>query len=203
MISAQEALNRLREGNARFSAGKRDSDSQTSPARRRELLEGQQPFAIILACADSRVPPEAVFDQGLGALFVVRVAGNVVAPSGLGSIEYCATMFATPLLVVLGHSRCGAVQAALEQGRCPNGELSGNLASVVKRIQPALSELVGNEGSVAAEDIGRAAEIANIHQSVQQLRRDSAILNDLVQAGKLTIIGAYYELGSGAVEFLG
>src|SRR5215208_5440330 len=141
MISAEEALARLREGNHRFTS---DAERQTaaSPARRRELANWQEPFAIILGCSDSRVPAEIVFDQGLGDLFVIRVAGNIVAPSQVGSVEFAAERFGTPLVVVLGHSQCGAVTATLEELREPNENHSRNFRSIVDRIRPAVEGLL-------------------------------------------------------------
>jgi len=202
MITAQEALQRLRDGNARFVAGNLNSKTQASPARRDELVEAQQPFAIILGCSDSRVPAELVFDQGLGDLFVIRVAGNVVAPSGIGSIEYCASMFGTQLVIVLGHSRCGAVQATLEQLTHSLDDRSPNLASIVGRISPAVGDMVDQERAWDDQALGREAEIANIHQSVAQLQHGSEIIENLVQSGTLEIIGAHYALDTGIVEFL-
>src|ERR1700736_515694 len=136
-IPAREAQERLREGNLRFSANVRGSDAFVSHTRRVELAAGQQPFAIILGCSDSRVPAEIVFDQGLGDLFVIRVAGNIVASSQIGSVEFAAERFGTPLVVVLGHSRCGAVLATLEELMRPREKQSRNLRSIVDRIRPS------------------------------------------------------------------
>src|SRR5581483_1481045 len=136
MLTASEALERLREGNRRFVRGWHTSDA--TPARLAELATGQEPFAVILGCSDSRVPVEIVFDQGLGDLFVIRIAGNVVAPSGIGSVEFAAARFGTRLVVVLGHSRCGAVLATLEELRRPSENQSRNLRSIVDRVRPAL-----------------------------------------------------------------
>src|SRR6202165_6320671 len=136
-IPAREALERLREGNLRFAANVRGSDAFVSHTRRVELAAGQQPFAIILGCSDSRVPAEIIFDQGLGDLFVIRVAGNIVAPSQVGSVEFAAERFDTPLVVVLGHSRCGAVLATLEELTRPRENQSRNLRSIVDRIRPS------------------------------------------------------------------
>src|SRR5438067_9648001 len=130
MISAREALERLREGNRRFVRGVRSSDLLVSEARRSELAAGQQPFAIVLGCSDSRVPAEIVFDQGLGDLFVIRVAGNIVAPSQVGSVEFAAARYGTRLVVVLGHSECGAILATLEELQQPTSH-SRNLRSIV------------------------------------------------------------------------
>jgi carbonic anhydrase len=145
MISAREALERLREGNRRFASGVRSSDTLISQARRSELAAAQEPFAIILGCSDSRVPAEIVFDQGLGDLFVIRVAGNIVASSQIGSVEFAAERFGTPLVVVLGHSRCGAVLATLEELMRPRENQSRNLRSIVDRIRPSVEALLATE----------------------------------------------------------
>src|SRR4249920_3321193 len=145
MVSAREALKRLREGNLRFASNVRGSDAFLSRTQRFELATEQQPFAIILGCSDSRVPAEIVFDQGLGDLFVIRVAGHVVAPSQIGSVEFAAERYHTRLVVVLGHSQCGAVLATLEELRRPNGTQSRNLRSIVDRIRPAVEGLLATE----------------------------------------------------------
>src|SRR2546422_6191475 len=145
MISAKEALERLREGNHRFVMDVRRRDTLTGQARRSELAAGQEPFAVILGCSDSRVPAEIVFDQGLGDLFVIRVAGNVVASSQIGSVEFAAERFATPLVVVLGHSRCGAVLATLEEFMRPREKQSRNLRSIVDRMRPSVEGLLATE----------------------------------------------------------
>ena len=145
MISAREALERLREGNRRFASGVRSTDMLASQTRRSELAAGQEPFAIILGCSDSRVPAEIIFDQGLGDLFVIRVAGNIVAASQIGSVEFAADRFGTPLVVVLGHSRCGAVLATLEELMRPREKQSRNLRSIVDRIRPSVEALLATE----------------------------------------------------------
>jgi len=142
MISARDALDRLREGNRRFVSGIRSSDTLTSQTRRSELAAGQAPFAIILGCSDSRVPAEIVFDQGLGDLFVIRVAGNIVASSQVGSVEFAAGRYGTRLVVVLGHSQCGAVIATLEELQQPTGDQSRNLRSIVDRVRPSVEALL-------------------------------------------------------------
>src|SRR5436309_10261981 len=145
MISAREALERLREGNRRFVSGARSSDTRTNQTRRSELAAGQEPFAIILGCSDSRVPAEIVFDQGLGDLFVIRVARNIVAPSQVGSVEFAAERFGTPLVVVLGHTRCGAILATLEELRRPTENQSRNLRSIVDRVRPSVEGLLATD----------------------------------------------------------
>ena len=196
-----EALARLREGNARFVANVRGTRSLTTAAHRAALAEAQRPFAIVLGCSDSRVPVEIVFDQGLGDLFVIRVAGNIVAPSLIGSVEFAASQFGTRLVVVLGHSRCGAVMATLEELRRPAASQSPNLKASVDRIRPGVEGLLKS----AARDpdaLARRAEIANIESSVRQLRHGSEIIEQLVASDGLLVAGAWYSIESGVVEFL-
>ena len=201
MIDADEALKRLQEGNARFVAGLHGKEPALTDAQRRiQLVGGQTPFAIVLGCSDSRVPAEIVFDQGLGDLFVIRVAGNIVAPSQIGSIEFAAERFGTRLVVVLGHSQCGAVQATLEELERPSEQRSPNLAAIVNRIRPAVAPLLESDVPHDEELIERAVR-ANILASVRQLRQGSPILEKLVSDG-LRIVGAEYSLASGEVEFL-
>src|ERR671916_700570 len=145
MVTAQEALERLKEGNKRFVHHLRSAEVMLSQLRRGELVKGQNPFAIVLGCSDSRVPAEIVFDQGLGDLFVIRVAGNIVASSQVGSVEFAAERFGTPLVVVLGHSRCGAVEATLEELMRPKENQSRNLRSIVDRIRPSVEVLLATE----------------------------------------------------------
>lgn len=201
MIAAQEALERLREGNQRFVSDVRDSDA-LGQNRRSEVAAGQEPFAIILGCADSRVPAELVFDQGLGDLFVIRVAGNIVAPSQIGSIEFAAERFGTRLVVVLGHSSCGAVQATLEELERPSENRSPNLSSIVGRIRPSVEGLLEGPLHDDPEALLDEAVKENIRASVRQLRNGSEILEQLLQSDGLLIVGAEYCLESGVVEFL-
>jgi carbonic anhydrase len=198
-ITAEEALQRLREGNRRFVSGTPRGEGVSSLSRRAELLEGQQPFAIILGCSDSRVPAEIVFDQGLGDLFVIRVAGNIVAPSQIGSVEFAADRFGTRLVVVLGHSQCGAVIATLEDLRQAQGGQSRNVRSIVNRIRPSVEGLLGTEAK--PEILLREAVRANVRAAVGQLRHGSEIIERLAQEG-LLIVGAEYSLESGEVEIL-
>jgi carbonic anhydrase len=162
MISALEALERLQEGNRRFVSGATGPEAPSGPSRRRELAEGQEPFAIILGCSDSRVPAELVFDQGLGDLFVIRVAGNIVAPSQVGSVEFAADRFGTRLVVVMGHSRCGAIQATLEELRRPTADRSPNLRAIVDRIRPSVKPLLATELANDPEALMRKAVRAHI-----------------------------------------
>jgi carbonic anhydrase len=201
MISAQEALQRLQEGNIRFTLNVRGSDAFLTQSRREELTNNQEPFAIILGCADSRVPAEIVFDQGLGDLFVIRIAGNIVAPSGIGSVEFAASRFGTRLVVVLGHSRCGAILATLEELTRPTENQSRNLRSIVDRVRPSVEGLLAAEPRPDLDAVVEAAVRANIRASVKNLRRGSEILEQLVQDGSLTIVGAEYSLETGVVEF--
>jgi carbonic anhydrase len=200
MISPNRALERLKEGNRRFVA---DVQNRTaSQTRRMALTSGQEPFAAILGCSDSRVPAEIVFDQGLGDLFVIRVAGNVVAPSGIGSIEFAATRFGTQLVVVLGHSSCGAILATMEELQQATENRSPNLHSIVNRIRPSVEPLLlSGEHEGDSEALIDHAVRSNIDASVNQLRRGSAILEQLIAEGRLAIVGALYSLDTGVVEF--
>ena len=200
MISTEEALNRLRKGNKRFvSDSSIFNNAPSHKSRRHSLAEDQDPFAIILGCSDSRVPSEIVFDQGLGDLFVVRVAGNIVAPSQIGSIEFAVERFGAKLVVVMGHSRCGAIQATLDSLRCPSENQSKNLRSIVDRIRPSLELLDIDQDP---ETILQQAVRANIHSSVSQLQQESRVLEQLVREGDLLILGAEYSLDTGIVNFL-
>ena len=201
MILALEALERLREGNRRFVSGGGGHNIVTSQTRRSELVAGQAPFAIILGCSDSRVPAEIVFDQGLGDLFVIRVAGNIVAPSLVGSIEFAAARFGTRLVVVLGHTMCGAVLATLEELERPSEGRSPNLHSIVDRIRPAVETLLETDLRQNPEALLRQAIRANIRASVNHLRHGSQILERLIQAEGLLVVAAEYSLETGVVDF--
>jgi carbonic anhydrase len=200
-MSAGDALERLRDGNRRFVAGIGGDDRQTSHLRRHELTAGQEPFAIILGCSDSRVPAEIVFDQGLGDLFVIRVIGNIVAPSQVGSVEFAAAQFGTPLVVVLGHSQCGAIQATLDELRQPAENQSRNLRYIVDRIRPSVETLLETDLRHDERALNRHAVRANIRLSVDHLRHGSEILEGLIQADGLLIVGAEYSLETGIVDF--
>ena len=202
MISAREALERLREGNRRFVSGVRSGGTLPIHARRRELLAGQQPFAVILGCSDSRVPVELVFDQGLGDLFVIRVAGNIVTPSQFGSVEYAAQHLGAQLVVVLGHSGCGAVSATVEEVMQPTDLPSPHLRSIIERIQPSVEPLLANEPRHDTEALVRQAIRANIHAAAKYLQHESEILKDLIQRDELLIVGAEYSLETGVVDFI-
>lgn len=201
MISAAEALARLREGNGRFVSDAGGGEGLTGRARRRELASGQEPFAIVLGCSDSRVPAEIVFDQGLGDLFVIRVAGNVVAPSQVGSVEFAAESFGTRLVVVLGHSGCGAVTATLEALARPAESRSRNIRSIVDRIRPAVEPLLAAGLADRPEVLAHEAVRANIRASAAHLRHGSQLLEQLIDEQGLRVVGAEYSLDSGEVDF--
>ena len=201
MIPAQEALKLLRDGNARFVSDTRNDDSATGSRRRIELAAQQYPFAIILGCSDSRVPAEIVFDQGLGDLFVIRVAGNIVAPSQIGSVEFAAERYGTRLVVVLGHSSCGAIMATLEELGRNSREQSPNLRSIVNRVRPSIQPLLSTSLANDPETLLRHAVRANIRMSADHLRHGSELLEQLIQSAGLLIVGAEYNLETGVVEF--
>lgn len=201
MTHALEALERLREGNRRFAAGDSSHDARSARTRRDELASSQLPFAAILGCSDSRVPVEIVFDQGLGDLFVIRVAGNIVAPSQIGSIEFAAERFGTRLVVVLGHSRCGAIQATLEQLQRPRENQSRNLHSIVDRIRPSVEGLLATELRDDPETLVRQAVRSNIRASVSHLRYGSPMIEQLLRHDGLLVVGAEYSLETGLVDF--
>jgi carbonic anhydrase len=200
-MKALEALERLRDGNRRCVSGESGPDGVSHARRRAELLAGQQPFAVVLGCSDSRVPVEIVFGQGLGDLFVVRVAGNVVTPSQLGSVEFAAEQLGTRLVVVLGHSGCGAVRATLDGLRRPDEDRSSNLASIVDRIRLAVEGLpaAGSPGNVEAT-MSEAVR-ANVRASARQLRTGSEVLARLIEREGLRVVGAEYSLETGVVDF--
>jgi carbonic anhydrase len=200
MLSAGDALERLREGNRRFA-----SNTPAMPAlrlTRRDELRRQEPFAIVLGCSDSRVPAEIIFDQGLGDLFVIRVAGNVVAPSGVGSVEFAAARFGTRLVVVLGHSDCGAVAATIEELQGVSQLHSQNLRSIVDRVRPSVESLLEVSSAWNQEELLRQAVRANIRMSANQLRHGSQLLEKFIQEDGLMVVGAEYSLENGLVDFL-
>jgi carbonic anhydrase len=201
MISAQTALDRLREGNLRFVGEASNREDLSSTSRRRQLALGQEPFAIILGCSDSRVPAEIIFDQGLGDLFVIRVAGNIVAPSQVGSVEFAAERYGSRLVVVLGHSMCGAILATLEELGRKSEEQSRNLRAIVDRIRPSVQALVKNGHGYEGDELVHQAVRANIRVSANQLRHGSEILEQLIQKKGLLVVGAEYSLETGLVDF--
>ncbi len=201
MSLADEVLLRLREGNQRFVSEVRSDDGVSSASLRKSLVNDQNPCAVILGCSDSRVPVEMVFDQSLGDLFVIRVAGNIVAPSQIGSVEFAAEQFGTRLVVVLGHSLCGAVKATVDAIRSTEKMASPNLRSIVDRIRPGVAELVeGRDDPDEATLLERAVR-ANVRASVDHLRHGSQILEQLIEDDGLLVVGANYSLTSGEVEF--
>jgi carbonic anhydrase len=190
------------EGNERFVATQMERSGQVCCQRRRALASGQEPFAMVLGCSDSRVPAEIVFDQGLGDLFVIRVAGNVVYPSQIGSVEFAAENFGTQLLMVLGHSACGAVQAAIQDIRQPNSGLSPNLRSILDHMHPAIAPLVRSGDFKSERELEEACIRANVRESVTQLMRGSECIERLIERGLLKIVGATYCLESGSVTLI-
>jgi carbonic anhydrase len=199
MTPALTALAALREGNGRFVAELREAGAART--RRRELPAGQEPFAIILGCSDARVPAEIVFDQGLGDLFVIRVAGNIVAPSQIGSVEFAAAAFGTRLVVVLGHSNCGAIHATVDELTRPTRDQSPNLRSIVNRIRPAVEGLIERGVGADRDALVRQAVRANIRMSADHLRHGSEVLERAIAKDGLLVVGAEYSLESGVVEF--
>ncbi len=199
MISARQALTLLKEGNRRFVAER--GRAPVGQTRREELTEGQEPFAIVLGCSDSRVPAEIVFDQGLGDLFVIRVAGNIVAPSQIGSVEFAAERFNTRLVVVLGHSGCGAIIATLDELRRPREKQSRNLRAIVDRVRPSVEPLLSTELRHNPPALIRDAVRANVRASASHLRHGSDILEQLIDRDGLLVVGAEYSLETGVVEF--
>ncbi|MBK8452790.1 MAG: carbonic anhydrase [Thiofilum sp.] len=200
-LTGLDALQRLKEGNDRFASNVRSLDVLLSHAQRGELAKGQNPFAIILGCSDSRVPAEMVFDQGFGSLFVIRVAGNIVAPSQIGSIEYAATRYNTRLVVVMGHTNCGAVNATIEELRNKQRSPSSNLMSIVQRIAPAVATLMDTPLNDDPEALIKHAVRANIRTATSHLRHGSAILEHLIANEGLLVVSAEYSLETGKVDF--
>ena len=201
MLSASDALAHLVEGNRRFAAGAPFAAARSTAARRRQLAASQAPHAAILGCSDSRAPVEIVFDQGLGDLFVIRVAGNIVAPSLIGSVEFAAERFGTRLIVILGHSSCGAVQATLEQLQQPAAAQSPNLAAIVDHIRPAVEGLLADGPPRDPAALLAEAVRANIRASAHQLRHGSPIIQHLIDSAGLLVVGAEYSLETGLVDF--
>ncbi|MGH7655010.1 MAG: carbonic anhydrase [Gemmatimonadaceae bacterium] len=201
MIPASEALDRLKAGNARFTTQLNDAGESAGRARRPELVMVQEPFAIILGCSDARVPAEIVFDQGLGDLFVIRVAGNIVAPSLVGSVEFAAEAFSTRLVVVLGHSQCGAIAATIDELQRPAAKQSRNLHAIVERIRPSVEALLDTDIAHDRAALARAATRANVRASVDHLRHGSEVLEQLIASNGVMIVGAEYSVETGVVEF--
>jgi carbonic anhydrase len=196
-----DALENLKAGNRRFSSNQRDADALASQAHRPELAAGQKPHAIVLGCADSRVPAELVFDQGLGDLFVVRVAGNIAAPSQVGSIEFAVQSFGVPLIVVLGHSNCGAIRATIDELEQPTGGHSPDLTTIVDQIKPAIAALMDTSSHENQAELIAKGIRANVSMAANHLRHGSQVLQEKVNSGELWVVGAEYSLETGVVEF--
>ena len=206
MITAVAALQELRAGNRRFVSklgleSEPGLEARAARIGRHRLPREQEPMAIVLGCSDARVPAEIIFDQGLGDLFVIRVAGNIVAPSQVGSVEFAASAFGTRLVVVLGHSNCGAVHATLEQLSRPVRDQSRNLRSIVDRIRPAVEGLLERVPPYDARTLEQHAVRANIRMSSAHLRHGSELLEQLIEKDGLVVVGAEYSLETGVVEF--
>lgn len=199
-LAADEALQRLRDGNRRFAAG-HSEHRVAGEALRSQLADGQSPFAVILGCSDSRVPAEIVFDQGLGDLFVVRVAGNIAQPSQIGSVEFACSAFGTRLVIVLGHSSCGAIEATLRAIAAPEEIESRNIGSIVDLIRPSIESLLEDSDTIDRDILLERAVRNNVRASVDRLRSESGIIRDLERDDGLRIVGAEYALDSGRVEF--
>ena len=198
-LSAREALARLVEGNRRYLQNVRSVDSMLSHSRRD--VQSQQPIAIVLGCSDSRAPAEVVFDQGLGDLFVIRVAGNIVAPSQIGSVEFAAERFGTRLVIVMGHSSCGAIEAAIEAVARKQGPASRNLMSIVDRVRPSIESLVGvAELANDPVKLRREAMRANVRASVNHLRHGSEIIEKLADRDGLWVVCSELDLTTGEVN---
>ncbi|ENU25343.1 carbonic anhydrase [Acinetobacter gyllenbergii] len=201
MLTAQEALERLKAGNARFVKGEAVQQKLLSHQERAEMASEQNPFAIVLGCSDSRVPAEMVFDQGLGDLFVIRVAGNIVAPSQVGSVEFAAERYDCAVVVVLGHSHCGAIQATIDTLMNPQQPPSSNLMSIVNRVRPSVEILMQTDLKNDLKKLSAHAVRSNVFASVNQLRHGSAVLESLIEKGKMIVVGAEYSLETGEVSF--
>ena len=198
MISAQDALQKLREGNVRFTDGLDPQGERPNF----KAIENQEPSAIILSCSDSRVPPEVIFDQGIGDLFIVRVAGNIVTPTQIGSVEFAAEKFGSRLVVVLGHTMCGAIRATLDELANPSPSRTENLHSIIDAISPCLSSLVETSPQLDGENLMHEAMRTNVLHSVNQLQQESSILRKHVSEKGLEIIGAEYCVSTGSVNFI-
>lgn len=201
MLSAEEVLERLKIGNQRFVEGQTNHQRLLTHQERAEMAQTQEPFAIILGCSDSRVPAEMVFDQGLGDLFVIRVAGNIVAPSQVGSVEFAVESFGCPVVVVLGHTHCGAIESTIEALCNPDQPSSANLMSIVNRVRPSVEILMQTELKNDLQKLSCHAVRSNVFASVNQLRHGSAVLESYISKGKLKVVGAEYSLETGEVAF--
>jgi carbonic anhydrase len=202
MISADTALKRLQDGNARYVAGEFDIEARDHGERRRRTAGEQHPIAAVLACSDSRVPVDVVFDQGIGDLFVVRIAGNVVGRSQAASIEFAADHLGVPLVVVLGHTDCGAVKSVIDWVRDPRGECPATLEFFVKKIGPPVERLIAGDRDQAPEGLVANAVRENVRHSIATLKENSAMISSMVGNDRLRVVGAEYSLQTGIVEFI-
>ena len=200
-MNPRDALQRLREGNRRFAASLQAAEPLFSKTGRDELAADQEPFAIILGCSDSRVPAEIIFDQGLGDLFVIRVAGNIVAPSQVGSVEFAVSRFGTRLVVVLGHSRCGAILATIDELTRGSDNTSRNIRSIVDRVKPSVESIMSTELRNDTDALVKAAIRANVRASADHLRHGSEIIEKSIEDDGLLVVGAEYSLETGTVDF--
>jgi len=200
-MNADKALQKLIEGNQRYVNATDDGAEMVTKLKRIDASEGQNPFAIILGCSDSRAPAELIFNCGLGDLFVIRVAGNVVAPSQIGSVEFACAHFGTQLVVVLGHTHCGAINATIESLLGDAGDISPNIASIVDRVTPAVHPVIAKNEYKDKNDLSQQSMRANVTHSVNGLQSRSQILRDLIAQGKLKIVGAEYSIETGEVDF--
>ena len=200
-MTAHEALERLKSGNREFVSRMKGGDAALSDSKRMELPKEQDPFAIVLGCSDARVPAEIVFNQGLGDLFMIRVAGNIVAPSQVGSVEFAAARYNAPIVVVLGHTQCGGILATIEALQNPDAQPSRDLLSIVNRVRPSVEPLFKTELRNDMDALVRHAVRANVAVSVDHLRHGSEMLEQMVQEGRLAVVGGEYSLETGEVEF--
>jgi carbonic anhydrase len=200
-MNPRDALQRLRDGNRRFAANLQAAEPLFSKTSRDELAADQEPFAIILGCSDSRVPAEIIFDQGLGDLFVIRVAGNIVAPSQVGSVEFAVSRYGTRLVVVLGHSKCGAILATIDELTRGSDNTSRNIRSIVDRVKPSVESIMSTELRNDADALVKAAIRANVRASADHLRHGSEIIEKSIQDDGLLVVGAEYSLETGKVDF--
>lgn len=200
-VSAGDALSRLCDGNARFVEGDRCIDTYLSHTKLDGHLQGQSPYAVVLGCSDSRVPVEIIFDVGVGDLFVIRVAGNIVAPSLIGSVELAAEKFGARLVVVLGHTGCGAVEATIDALQQPHEDRSMHINSIVEYIRPSVEQLLGSGEEFTRDRLMKEAIRQNVRTTVDRLRHGSETLEQLILEEGLRVVGAEYSLETGAVEF--
>ena len=197
-----EALARLIEGNGRFASNVRSIDSLVSHLRRAEMTAGQRPFAVIVGCSDSRAPAEIIFDQGLGDLFVIRVAGPIIEPSQIGSVEFACEKFDTPLVLVMGHTHCGAIQQTITEILQPTPKQSNHVLSIVNRIRPSIDDLVRRHQHAPRAELVDVAVRANVRACVEELRSRSQFIEDRMNDGRLRIVGSEYHLETGKIELV-